>query len=104
MLCSYCKQKSNVISNLYGKVEYIACEKCGDAIGSEEQQQYSEAMLETLSYETMNLEVFVPLTKVPKQFESLYPKHIPMLETADIANVDLVPSVFLPYSQFDDFF
>ena len=103
MYCSYCKQKTNVVSGLYGKSEFIACEKCGDTTGSEEQQSFTESMLEALSYETLNLEVFVPLNHVPQKFKPLYPKRIPMLETADVANVDIVPALFQPYAQFVSF-
>ena len=100
MYCTYCKQKNNVISILYGKTEYIACEKCGDAIGSEEKQQYSEAVLETPSYETMNLEVFAPLHNIPRKFESFFPKYIPVLQTVDVPSVDLIPAHFQTYVQF----
>ena len=56
-------------------------------------------MLEVLSFETLQLETFVPLRHVPKKFQPLYPKHIPVIETADVANVDIVPSLFQPYAQ-----
>ena len=100
MYCSHCKRRNNIVSEVYGKTEYIVRDKCKDTIGSEEQQHFSEAMLEALSYETLNLEVFVPLTRVPKKFAPLYPKHMPMLETADVVNIDIVPSLFLPNTQY----
>lgn len=101
MYCAYCKQKNNVVSGIYGKSEYTACEKCSDTIGSEEQQQFTESMLETLGFSTLNLEVFKHLTHVPSKLRELYPKYMPLFETANVVDVDMVPSLFQTYNEFE---
>ncbi|KAH7824484.1 uncharacterized protein MONOS_3975 [Monocercomonoides exilis] len=56
-------------------------------------------MMESLSFEDFPLETFVTMTEVPKKFESHYPEHAPFFEIASIANVDVIPSIFLPFKR-----